>query len=67
MIRNRLKRWLRESLKINQLHKKISGLDVNFVFLNRGQIFYKGLSYEKVNQSILRSVKNFDAIGCFDT
>jgi len=61
--RNRLKRWLRESLRLNQLNKKIYGLDVNFVFLNRGPAFYKGLSYEKVNQSIFHAIKKFQANG----
>ena len=61
--RNRLKRWLREDLKMCLSGARVFGFDANFVFLNRGSAFYKGLSHEKVNQTIFRAIKKFETMG----
>lgn len=62
VIRNRLKRWMRESLRSALPKYQNFCLDVNFVFLNRGPLFYKGLSHETFNQSIVHAVKKFETM-----
>ena len=63
VMRNKLRRWLREGMRTSLSQGQRLGVDVNFVFLNRGPAFYKGLSHEKVNQSIFRAIKKFETMG----
>ena len=63
VIRNRLKRWMREKLRSNLPKHQNICIDVNFIFLNRGLIFYKGLSHEKFNQTIDSAVKKIENMG----
>ncbi len=63
VMRNRLKRWIRESLRSALPQHQNICVDVNFIFLNRGPLFYKGLNYEGFNASIRNAINKLEIMG----
>lgn len=58
VVRNRLKRWCREFVRIHLLDVGLNhGLDLNFVFKPQHKDFYKELRYEEVWSELFKLEK----------